>query len=53
MTESDAPHLRTWKASLELPSKAPDDRPAHAGDGRRRLATRLPERGDPAAALTP
>ncbi|MEK8170896.1 serine/threonine-protein kinase [Streptomyces sp. M19] len=38
---------------LELLSKAPNDRPAHAGEVWRRLATWLPERGDPAAALTP
>lgn len=44
---------RTWKPALELLSKAPDDRPAHAGEVWRRLATWLPERGDPAAALTP
>ncbi|GGP84073.1 hypothetical protein GCM10010231_63450 [Streptomyces sindenensis] len=44
---------RTWKASLELLSKAPEDRPAYTGAGRRRLATWLPERGDPTATLTP
>ncbi|THC47312.1 serine/threonine-protein kinase [Streptomyces sp. A1499] len=37
----------------ELLAKAPNDRPAHAGEVWRRLASWLPERGDPAAALTP
>ncbi|MEV4427716.1 serine/threonine-protein kinase [Streptomyces sp. NPDC049602] len=38
---------------LELLAKDPRDRPAHAGEVWQRLAPWLPERGDPAAALTP
>ncbi|MFE9723581.1 hypothetical protein ACFYQ5_08290 [Streptomyces sp. NPDC005794] len=38
---------------LELLAKAPDDRPPHADEVWRRLASWPPERGDPATALTP
>lgn len=38
---------------LQLLSKDPDDRPAHAGEVWQRLAPWLPERADPAGALTP
>ncbi|MEU4108037.1 serine/threonine-protein kinase [Streptomyces sp. NPDC027717] len=38
---------------LQLLAKDPRDRPAHAGEVWQRLAPWLPERGDPAAALTP
>ncbi|MFF3014029.1 serine/threonine-protein kinase [Streptomyces sp. NPDC057939] len=38
---------------LQLLAKDPRDRPAHAGEVWQRLAPWLPERGDPAAALSP